>query len=192
MSKNRLDLDLEFLKENTPKREEEATKSRYRTNWKNILIITVIAGGLVGLALFQEPKPASAPQSVPAPAWQVQSEKVESDNLVTHGQFRCSRYYSDQARLLAPAANLGALNAEDEALKLRSDRLKSLKAELENQKAFGLSSQGEIDRYNAVVDQYNSTLNALRQDHASYQLRVRAFNNQVDAYNNYPHCQRRY
>lgn len=96
--------------------------------------------------------------------------------------------------MLTPTANLQALNAEEEALRLRSDRLKSLKVELENQRAFSFASQGAVDHFNGLVDQYNSSLSSFRQDQAAYQRRTKTFNDQVDAYNAYleAHCQRRY
>lgn len=74
MSNDRLELDLEFLSKNKPSEEEEK-KSHYRINRKNIAIITVIAGGL-GLAIFQDSKPAPAPRSAPAPTFQVPSEQI--------------------------------------------------------------------------------------------------------------------
>lgn len=189
--KEQLNVDLGFLDEAKPRERETFAKSSYKVNWRNIAVI----GGLivVGIIWANSDNKSSAPRGTSAPVASVpvyQSPATNSNGgTVQHGQFRCSRYDSDQANTLSPVGEI-ELTAQQQALERRSNALDNLKTQLSLSSANQKSDQTAIDSYNAMVVQYNMHFVAFKSDVTAYQTRIKQFNAQVQAHNNYllAHC----
>lgn len=182
--RDHLKVDLGFLDEAKPREAQTKAASKYKVNWRNIVII----GGLIIVFLIwiasndSTSNRRSGPSTYAPPA-------ADTAATVNNGQFSCSRYDSNQADLMAPK-NEFALNQEEEELKRRGDALDSLKVQIDTSGVTQYSDQASIDRYNAMVSQYNTQLRSLRADYSSHQARIGIYNQQVQARNNYllTHC----
>jgi hypothetical protein len=180
--KQHLDVDLGFLGEAKPRDAQARATSRYRVNWRNISIIGgVIITGLVLIGLSNNTSSGVSPPASHAP----------SATTVSNGQFSCSRYDSNQVDMMEPR-NGSELEQEGEELKRRRDTLDSLKMRIDMSGVTQQSPQPAIDRYNAMISQYNVQLTSFKTDYASHQARLDTFNQKVDARNNYltTHCRR--
>lgn len=180
-----LDTDLGFLDEAKPRDAQAQTASKYKVNQRNI----AIAGGLIVVFLiwigsYNTSNQGSAPTSYAPPA-------ADNAPSVNSGQFRCSSYDSSQADLMAPK-NEFELNEEEEALTRRSDALDSLKKEIATSGVTPHSDQPSIDRYNAMISQYDAELTSIKADYSSHQTRIDIYNQQIRARNDYllKHCRR--
>jgi peptidoglycan hydrolase CwlO-like protein len=71
-------------------------------------------------------------------------------------------------------------------------QMDSLKAQIETIAGSSDSDQPNIARYDAMVARYNLQLNSWKDDLMSHQARIDAYNQKVEARNNYlvTHCRR--
>jgi hypothetical protein len=182
--RDHLKVDLGFLDEAKPHEVRTQTASKYRVNWLNIAII----GGLIIVFLIWIASNVNTSNRRSAPSTYAPLA-ADTVGTVNNGQFGCSRYDSNQVDLMAPK-NEFALNQEEEELKRRGDVLDSLKAQIDTSGITQYSDQASIDRYYAMVAQYNAQLGSLRADYSSHQARIETYNQQVQARNNYllTHC----
>lgn len=102
------------------------------------------------------------------------------DDIVTDGQYRCSRYHYNRGEELKPSAY------EKQSIEIENNALTSLKIEIETTYV-DHSSQSSIDHYNMIVNDYNLRLELHR-------LNVASYNNKVETYNNYlmSNCRKAY
>jgi hypothetical protein len=199
--KEHIDIDLEFLDKKepirvAPKKPEppKANEPNWRFynpnnanskagntrkyNWKNILII----GGVVlffGWAIFSGSSDSTSNSTY--------TPTTNSNNLLSEGgnTFRCSDSNYDRAMQLKPSASTGAqLASESDSLDARISASKADKAELDSMYV-DESDQYAIDSYNERVDSYNSERAALLSQSNNWDARHKAFDNQIDTYNNF-------
>jgi hypothetical protein len=139
---------------------QSESASTYKTNWRNIAVIgSVIIVVLVWIVLSNNTSSTrSMPASYAPPA-------ADSTTTVNNGQFSCASYDSNQADLMAPR-NEFELDQEEQELKRRGDVLDSLKVQIDTSGVTQYSSQASIDRYNAMISQYNAQLTWLRADYS--------------------------
>lgn len=118
-----------------------------------------------------------------------QSPASYNNGTVNNGQFRCSRYDSDQADSLSPR-NESQLTSERQSLDTREASLNGLKSQIDTSNVNQYSDQSEVDYYNQMIAQYNAQLATLKYDENAYQMKIDQFNTQVQAHNNYllAHC----
>ncbi len=186
--KDRLNHDFGFLDEAKPRDAETKAVSKYRVNWRNIIIIVAIIGGLYIWVSMSDNTPSSRPyQSDSTPP------AAGTGDTVSNGQFRCSSYDSHQADVLSPT-NEVAIQQETDDLKRRTQALDALSAKINTSAINQSSSQNLIDGYNGMVESYNAKLTAFKADGAAHHHKVETFNAQVEAHNNYliAHCRRAY
>ena len=186
--KDHLDHDLGFLDQAKPLNNETKAVSKYKFNWRNILIIIAIIGGLCIWGSMSDKNSNSRPyqKTYTPPA-------SSTGDTVTNGQFRCSSYDSHQADALAPV-NETAVQKETDELNQRAQQLEALKTRINTSSIDQSSLQYLIDGYNGMIDSFNAQLTTFKADSAAHQRKVDMFNAQVEAHNNYliTHCTRAY
>ena len=186
--KELLNIDLGFLDEVKPIVAKTHSVSKYKFNWRNILVIVGIVGGLFVWGSMSDNN--SSPRRTPS---SYTPQATDNDATVSNGQFRCSRYDSQQADTLSPKNEFQMKNEEQE-LQKRSQELDSLKRRINMSSVTASSDQYSIDRYNGLIDSYNAKVTRFKADHEAYEGRITSFNASVEAHNNYliAHCRRAY
>lgn len=209
--KDHLNIDLEFLdKKDAPKAKPAPNvehsgaanqantpatpvSSGYKYNWKNILII----GGIVlfvGWLIFSDDgSSSSSTTNTYTPPAQTSNYNTNDDSVMV-GEYSCSRYHYNQAVALDPDETEQQIDSARSALEYRTNRLETLKNEIDNSYVNDYSAQWEIDEYNEKVDEYNSLLPAYKRDLASLDSRIDTYNAQIQRHNNYlvANCTKRY
>jgi hypothetical protein len=176
-------------------------ESKYKINWRNIVIIS---GALLLFGAFvftQGDKPTSSgleggPEQAstgnsPNPGWGPAVEQGSAaSSEITTGTYRCSKYDHQQAQRLSPVENEAQLDTSRRDLDSRQSKLNALKSEIENSGVSNDSSQDDIDRFNLRVDEYNAQLQRYNSDQSEFDTQLSRFNAEVDAYNNFlaTHC----
>jgi hypothetical protein len=184
--KDRLDIDLGFLEQARPREAETKAVSKYKFNWRNIIVIVGIIGGLfIWGSMSDNTSSSRTSHSTYTPP------ASNSGNTVSNGQFRCSSYDSQQADLLSPANEFEIQN-EAANLKQRGDELDALSYQIKTSTVNQSSPQYLIDSYNGMIDSYNYKLTAYKTDSSTHEQKLGTFNAQVEAHNNYlvAHCRR--
>jgi hypothetical protein len=194
-----LNFDLDFLDNVEVTNAKTHAASRYKVNWRNI---TIIAGLIIAFFIWFETndKPSSqqpaSSSSISSPTYGRQESPYppsEIDNTATvdNGQFYCSQPDLPQAKLLSPS-NTAQLEQEEQELERRNHALDSLRLQIEASGVTPYSDQTDIDRYNAMVAQYNAKLVAVRAAYSSHQTNKDVYNQQVEDYNNFllTHCRK--
>lgn len=140
-----------------------------------------IIGLIIVISFFSESsnKKSSSYKSSTRPTRQYSSPASDAD-LITVGQYRCTRYHHNRAQELQPS------EYEKQSIESEQSSLSSLKIQIETDYVDHYS-QSSIDRHNMLIDDYNSRLQRARWSIDSY-------NSKVNTYNNYlmTNCSRAY
>ncbi|MDP3763571.1 MAG: hypothetical protein Q8Q92_02885 [bacterium] len=182
-----LDLQTDFLDKNTPPKKGASVRKPNapngegdtpKYNWKKVLLI----GGVIlffGWVIFSD-SGSSTSSSTP-------SSGTNSNNLLSdRGQtFRCSDSNYNRAMQLKPNTSTGAqLANESDSLDTRIAANKAEKASLDEMYV-DENDQYEVDNYNSRVDNYNTERQRLMTAANSWEQRSKAFDSQIDTYNNF-------
>jgi peptidoglycan hydrolase CwlO-like protein len=189
----KLDFDLGFLDEESPKskqpiRKDHAkapeTASSTKWNWKTISIVAGVIIVIIWIAASEDN--SSTPTSTYTPPSTNQVRNVSAgDDSVEYGEYRCSRYHYDKAVALSPSETEQTLKSAQLSMDIRANELERLQREIENSYVNEYSWQWEIDDYNDNVNTYNSKLTSYKRDATALDSRIDRFNAQVAAHNNY-------
>jgi hypothetical protein len=195
--KDSLDFDLNFLDPeivaDNSKQPEQIRKEEPSGGWTSskslivagvVVTIIAVAAGTISKPPNSNPtdNPARGTSSTPPISTPL---KTPSDDSVVVGSFRCSRSVSYQADRIRPSTSLAKLESEQAAMNMRWQALRNFGARIAAMEPNQHSPQSRFDQFNALVDEYNSTLGSLKIDAAELEQRVDSFNSQVNAYNAY-------
>jgi|GEM_PF-2865246 len=108
------------------------------------------------------------------------SSPASGNDLISVGQYRCTRYHDNRAQELKPR------DYEKQFIESEQSALASLKMQIEADYV-DHSSQVSVDSHNMLIDGYNSRLQRV-------QWSIDSYNNKVNTYNNYlmNNCSRAY
>lgn len=187
----KLDFDLEFLDEESPKpKQPKRSKARSEIinpsdwNWKTIAIIGGVILVVIWLASGDGSDSTTSP-TVPTPnTTQLNTTSFEKDTVIV-GEYECSRYHYNRAEELSPDESESQLASEQSNLEWRANELDRLWNAIEYSYVTEYSSQYEIDAYNADVEEYNSKLADYQWDADALDSRIDRYNTQIEAHNNY-------
>jgi len=189
-----LDFDLDFLDEESPvEAKKKATKKRSQGPFLSVgakdglkkwgtgaaIVIGIIFLG----AVFSDDSSTSS--NYTPPTSNQNSTYSDDDDMITIGEYSCSRYHYNRAVELDPENTDSSLSFEQNLLVSRGNEIDRLENEIEYSYVNEYSSQWEIDEYNASIDEYNTKLAAYNRDAASLDARIDRYNAQVQLHNNY-------
>lgn len=190
----KLDFDLGFLDEESPKpkqpiRKEHAkspeTATSTKWNWKTISIVVGVIIVIIWIAASEDSSTPSSTSTYTPPRTSQAQNVSAGDDSVDYGEYRCSRYHYDKAVALSPSESEQTLKSAQLSMDIRANELERLQREIENSYVNEYSSQWEIDDYNDNVNTYNSKLTSYKRDAAALDSRIDRFNTQVATHNNY-------
>jgi len=116
-----------------------------------------------------------------------QGEKTASpdDEVFNVDQYRCSSYHLKKVNLLKPKGTEKKFLNEQEVLSRRLTELELLDKKINSSSVNEYSSQGKIDNFNKIVNEYNAKLKPFKQDAIRFDSKIDSFNRQSNVYNNY-------
>lgn len=158
--------------------------------WAGIAAIAglFIAGSMASDSFNSSPSPSrSAYASTTAASTSRPSSSASTQNsdMVTTGQYTCTRYHHNQATALNPTDSEAAIDSLQRSLISRSESLDSLSTRIKTASVNEYSTQYEIDEHNRMIDEYNEKLVSFKSDAASAKERIRKYNAEADAHNKY-------
>lgn len=189
----KLDFDLGFLDEESPKpkqpiqkKQKEEPKPEFtntiKRHWKTIAVV----GGVLLIVILAASDDGTTSTQTYTPPSTNQVRNVSADNdLVEYGEYRCTQYHYNKAVGLSPSETEQALKSAQFSMDLRANELERLQREIEYSYVNEYSSQWEIYDYNDNVDTYNAKLTSYQRDATVLDSRIDRFNAQVEAHNRY-------
>lgn len=122
--------------------------------------------------------------TIPAPVQEL--DQVPNDNdMVTDGQYRCSRYHHNKAQELEPTVSEKQnLEQQQTIVNEESQEIDMLNKQIETTHV-DHSSQESIDSYNMLVNNYNARLGEFKISSNALQRNINNYNSKVNNYNNY-------
>ena len=191
-----LDFDLDFLDKESPADSKKATKKRKRKSGESFVSpgvkdrlklwgigIAVVFGLVFFGAIFSDDTSTSS--NYTAPTSNSNSSYSNNDDMVTIGEYSCSRYHYNRAVELDPSESEWSLNLEQSQLASRGREIDRLANEIESSYVTEYSPQWQINEYNAKIDEYNSKLTSYNRDVANIDVRIDAYNAKIERHNNY-------
>lgn len=113
------------------------------------------------------------------------SPSFNDDDMVTVGQYRCSRYHHNRAEELNPNVfEKQDIERQQRILNGERDALDLLKRQIETDYVDNYS-RDSVNQHNMLVSDYNSRLEIFRLNVGNMQRRIDNYNARVNNYNNY-------
>lgn len=189
----KLDFDLGFLDEESPKPKQQIQKEPAKTlgtasttkwNWKTISIAVGVIIVIVWISVSEGNSRTSSSTYTPPNNSQVRNVATGNDSI-EYGEYRCFRHHYDKAVALSPEESEQTLKNAQLSMDIRANELERLRREIEYSYITEYSPQWEIDDYNDKVNTYNSKLASYQRDAATLNARIDRFNSQIEAHNQY-------
>jgi len=198
--KKHLNFDLEFLdkkesvkgEKNKP-RLDKPNKSNvifnaFKHNWKKILIVGGVGLFFVWLVSSDDGSSKTNTGSInynPPAINQTINYANSEDNTVIVGQYRCLIHHANKADELNPSNLVGQqIDSEQQRLDNLTTQIQNLADEIQ-WTYIDEYSQYSVNKYNDLVDNYNTMLEMYQRDADALDIKINQYNIKVDKYNNY-------